>query len=104
MRRAALGVGCLLLALLGSVMSATVSPGVEPSKPDAPSSKVVAFYYGWYGNPRFDGRWIHWSDEVNRATPPADLPSDYYPTLSAYSSRDPAVRRQHMDSGPAART
>ncbi|MBN2145937.1 MAG: hypothetical protein JW726_01070 [Anaerolineales bacterium] len=55
---------------------------------------VAAFYYPWYGNPTFDGGWIHWD---NRYQPPQDISSDYYPTLGPYSVRDPAVLDQQME-------
>ena len=60
----------------------------------APSYKVAAFYYPWYGNPATDGKWIHWTQ--NDHVPPDDISSDYYPALGAYSSNDPAVVAQHM--------
>lgn len=90
-RWAALAAAALTLAAVTPMASATPAPG----KPKA-SPQVVAFYYGWYGNPTFDGEWSHWSDEINGTRPPGDISSDYYPTLGAYSSRDPAVLRQHM--------
>jgi glycoprotein endo-alpha-1,2-mannosidase len=59
-----------------------------------PAYKVAAFYYPWYGNPDTDGKWMHWTQ--NNHLPPADISSDYYPALGAYSSNDPAVVAQHM--------
>jgi hypothetical protein len=59
-----------------------------------PSYKVAAFYYPWYGNPQFDGEWIHWTQAGNQ--PPKNIASDYYPALGAYSSNDPHVVAQHM--------
>ena len=61
---------------------------------EAPSTRVAAFYYPWYGNPTVDGQWIHW--EQNSHQPPQDIGSDYYPALGPYSSKDPAVVAQHM--------
>lgn len=75
-----------------------------------PNYYVHAFYYAWYGNPKFDGRYIHW-DHVQlphwdtkvaerypqgRHTPPDDIGSNFYPSLGPYSSRDPAVIEAHM--------
>lgn len=80
-------------------MAASLAPMASASPAPAPpkaSPQVVAFYYGWYGNPAFDGQWIHWNDSRLDIVPPADISSDYYPQLGAYSSRDPAVLRQHM--------
>ena len=92
---AAAGVVCLTLAAVPPARSAP-APASEPSTRSAPARNVVAFYYGWFGNPRFDGEWIHWNDPRRGIRPPGDISSDYYPQLGAYSSRDPAVLRQHM--------
>ena len=59
-----------------------------------PNRDVHIFYYPWYGNPKFNDRWYHWNFKGHR--PAADLASDYFPLLGAYSSSDPAVVRQHM--------
>ena len=62
---------------------------------------VLAFYYGWYGNPRVTGRWVHWSevDEKNKTIGNAT----HYPELGPYDSHDPDVIKQHLswagDSG-----
>ncbi len=55
--------------------------------------KVLAFYYGWYGNPTHSGRWLHWEgvDAERRQI----ATSTHYPTLGAYDSNDPAVLDQH---------
>ncbi|CAL1575924.1 unnamed protein product [Knipowitschia caucasica] len=75
-----------------------------------PNYYVHAFYYPWYGNPKFDGRYVHW-DHVQlphwdakvaqgypqgRHVPPEDIGSNYYPALGPYSSKDPAVVENHM--------
>lgn len=77
------------------------APTAKPSEfppvtgPD-PNYRTIAFYYGWYGAPAIDGRWIHWHDAPRGAAPPADIASDFSPQLGAYSSRDPQVVAQHM--------
>jgi glycoprotein endo-alpha-1,2-mannosidase len=58
------------------------------------NSRVHIFYYPWYGNPRTDGRWVHW--QQNNHVPPDDIASNYFPKLGAYSSNDRAVVDQHM--------
>jgi glycoprotein endo-alpha-1,2-mannosidase len=68
--------------------------GLPPVVGPEPSQRVGAFYYPWYGNPETDAEWIHWNDNNHR--PPADITSDYFPALGAYSSNDPAVVAQHM--------
>ena len=88
--------GALALALALAALSPQANATPAPTAPKT-SPQVIAFYYGWYGNPTFDGEWIHWNDKRFDIVPPDDISSDYYPQLGAYSSRDPAVVRQHMD-------
>jgi glycoprotein endo-alpha-1,2-mannosidase len=69
------------------------------------------FYYGWYGTPEFDGKWLHWDHERlphwnpsiakqhSRARhDPAknDVGSTFYPKDKFYSSHDPKVVADHM--------
>lgn len=75
-----------------------------------PSYYVHAFYYTWYGNPKFDGKYIHWDHPQmphwdskvaqgypqGKHNPPDDIGSNFYPSLGAYSSRDPSVIEAHM--------
>ncbi|CAF2991918.1 unnamed protein product [Rotaria socialis] len=58
------------------------------------SVKTSIFYYPWYGNPGTDGHWIHW--DQNNHQPPDDIGANFYPSLSAYSSRNAIVLVQHM--------
>jgi hypothetical protein len=74
--------------------SATLETTPTEVEQAAPSYKVAAFYYPWYGNPDTNGQWIHWTQ--NNHVPPDDLASDYFPALGAYSSNDPKVVAQHM--------
>lgn len=55
--------------------------------------KVLAFYYGWYGNPQVSGRWHHW-DQVDEANQRIGS-STHYPKLGPYDSHDPKVIEQH---------
>jgi len=55
--------------------------------------KVLAFYYGWYGNPTVSGRWFHWAG-VNDAEHRISN-STFYPQLGAYDTHDPKVVEQH---------
>ncbi|XP_068195355.1 glycoprotein endo-alpha-1,2-mannosidase [Antennarius striatus] len=75
-----------------------------------PNYNFHAFYYQWYGNPKFDGKYIHWNHEQlphwdvkvaqeypqGKHNPPEDIGSNFYPFLGAYSSRDPVVIADHM--------
>jgi glycoprotein endo-alpha-1,2-mannosidase len=55
--------------------------------------QVLAFYYGWYGNPQVSGRWVHWEQVDPERQQIAN--STHYPLLGAYDSHDPQVMRQH---------
>ncbi|TNN37122.1 Glycoprotein endo-alpha-1,2-mannosidase [Liparis tanakae] len=70
-----------------------------------PNYYLHAFYYPWYGNPKFDGQYIHWDHPQlphwdskvaqgypqGRHVPPDDIGANFYPSLGAYSSRDPSI-------------
>jgi hypothetical protein len=73
-----LGVSAGLLWLLPSALSAAASP-----------AEVLAFYYGWYGNPQVSGEWRHWKN-VDSANQRIEGVTDY-PAGGAYDSHDPAV-------------
>ncbi len=68
------------------------------------SQRVHTFYYPWYGNPEFDGEYIHWRhhlmtyDHVPQHTYPGgdDIGADFYPMDGPYSSHDPAAIRRQM--------
>nr|XP_015825266.2 glycoprotein endo-alpha-1,2-mannosidase [Nothobranchius furzeri]XP_015825267.2 glycoprotein endo-alpha-1,2-mannosidase [Nothobranchius furzeri]XP_015825268.2 glycoprotein endo-alpha-1,2-mannosidase [Nothobranchius furzeri]XP_015825269.2 glycoprotein endo-alpha-1,2-mannosidase [Nothobranchius furzeri] len=75
-----------------------------------PNYYLHTFYYVWYGNPKFDGKYVHWDHpqlphwdaEVARGypqgrhVPPDDIGSNFYPSLGPYSSRDTSVMEAHM--------
>jgi hypothetical protein len=56
--------------------------------------QVLAFYYGWYGNPDVSQRWYHWKN-VDTAKKHIDE-STHYPALGAYDSHDPKVIDTHL--------
>ena len=74
------------------------------------SYNVHIFYYPWYGNPRTDGKYIHWNHQYlphwdrdiaakykkGVHVPPDDIGSDFYPELGCYSSSDDRTIREHM--------
>lgn len=78
--------------------------------PVKPNYNVHVFYYAWYGNPKHDGRYMHWNHNYlpnwkrgknekypeGRHEPPYDIGSNYYPSLGCYSSRDPMVIGTHL--------
>lgn len=75
-----------------------------------PNYNIHAFYYTWYGSPKFDGKYLHWDHPLlphwdpkvaaafptGQHSPPDDIGSNFYPALGAYSSRDPSVIDSHM--------
>lgn len=75
-----------------------------------PNYYLHAFYYTWFGAPEFDGKYIHWDHPQlphwdfkvahgypqGRHSPPDDIGSNFYPSLGAYSSRDPSIIEAHM--------
>ncbi|CAM4654919.1 unnamed protein product [Lepidochelys olivacea] len=74
------------------------------------------FYYMWYGNTHFEGKYLHWDHVMvphwdpkisasypkGRHSPPEDIGSSFYPELGPYSSRDPEVLQEHMNQLRAA--
>ncbi|KAJ8288647.1 hypothetical protein COCON_G00013060 [Conger conger] len=76
----------------------------------APNYNLHVFYYTWYGNQQFDGKYIHWNHPnlphwdpkvaagypKGKHNPPEDIGANFYPALGAYSSRDPSIIEAHM--------
>ncbi|XP_075058894.1 glycoprotein endo-alpha-1,2-mannosidase [Mixophyes fleayi] len=76
----------------------------------APNYNIHIFYYTWYGNPQFDGKYIHWNHDLlkhwdakiannyqnGKHNPPEDIGANFYPELGPYSSKDPSVLEAHM--------
>ena len=55
--------------------------------------EVLAFYYGWYGNPEQSGRWVHWEKvDPDKKTIGS---SAHFPKLGPYDSHDPKIVEQH---------
>ncbi|XP_044129546.1 glycoprotein endo-alpha-1,2-mannosidase [Bufo gargarizans] len=85
-------------------------PGDLDTDLPAPNYDFHVFYYTWYGNPSFDGKYIHWNHEklkhwdakiasnypTGKHNPPEDIGSNFYPELGLYSSRDPSILEAHM--------
>lgn len=74
-------------AALALGLATCLAPAVAHA--DAARRQVLAFYYGWYGNPTTSGAWRHWlgvdpaSEQIADAT--------HFPALGAYDSHDPAT-------------
>lgn len=101
------------------VVSVKPAQMIQAEKPDSlnkmqdfpePNYNVHAFYYAWYGNPQFDGKFVHWDHQLlphwdpkvasgyptGQHQPPNDIGANFYPALGPYSSRDPSVLEEHM--------
>lgn len=75
---------------------------------------VHTFYYGWYGNPEYDGNYSNWNHQIlphwrdtswnNAGRFPGgdDIGANFYPELGCYSSNDPAIISKHMQQIKAA--
>lgn len=71
--------------------------------------KVHTFYYSWYGNPEFDGKYSNWNHPIiphwrdtswnnaGRFPGKDDIGANFYPQLGDYSSNDPEVISKHME-------
>jgi glycoprotein endo-alpha-1,2-mannosidase len=70
--------------------------------PESPvSSHVIAFYYGWYGNPEVDGAYHNWNhgvaDKSGKQFPGGeDIGANYYPQAGCYSVNDPQTLERQM--------
>jgi glycoprotein endo-alpha-1,2-mannosidase len=88
--------GLATLALLGAMVAGL--PGIAAAQ--GTEGQVLAFYYGWYGNPDISGRWVHW-----QGVDPADRQianAAHFPELGAYDSHDPKIVERHMEEARAA--
>ena len=79
-----------LLAAIAAAGYALTAPAQEGQV----STRVIAFYYGWYGNPQTDGAYHNWNhpvaDKSRRRFPGGqDIGTDFYPQAGCYSANDP---------------
>ena len=70
-----------------------------------PSTRVIAFYYGWYANPQTDGAYDHWNSPVfqrdQNAKPKSfpggdDIGANFFPQAGCYSVNDPETLDRQM--------
>jgi glycoprotein endo-alpha-1,2-mannosidase len=83
----------IVLVWLFPVVSATAHAEAIPHQ-------ILAFYYGWYGNPATSGRWVHWQG-VDQANERIEN-SAHFPAGGAYDSHDPAILDRQMALAQAA--
>ncbi|XP_039914358.1 glycoprotein endo-alpha-1,2-mannosidase isoform X2 [Hirundo rustica] len=102
-----------------NTMKASMSPVKKLEEElSSPNYNFHIFYYTWYGNPQFDGKYIHWNHPLlphwdpkiannypkGRHNPPEDIGANFYPELGSYSSKDPTVIEAHMKQMRSAST
>jgi hypothetical protein len=87
--RWAISVAAVVAALVGTSVGGAARDRAAVSAPQA-----AIFYYAWYGTPRLDGAWLHWTQGTYE--PPQGIGSTYYPSRGPYSSADYRVLRAHM--------
>ena len=88
------------LLLAGLPWGRCSSPSEVPIPPEA---RLQAFYYGWYGTPEIDGKWMNWNHAVTTAdgrvestcVPPEDIGANFYPASGPYSSRGVEAVNRH---------
>lgn len=79
---------CLTALGIGGAM-----PARGADRPGRAPKQVLAFYYGWYGNPEVSKQWHHWKN-VDVTRKHIDE-STNYPALGPYDSHDPKVVDLH---------
>ena len=84
----------LLVCLVCTISLASRVHAADPSK------EILAFYYGWYGNPQVSGQWQHWKN-VDSVDKRVENATDF-PAYSAYDSHDPAVVERQVKAARAA--
>lgn len=89
---AAGGCGLLLTAAVMSLSGAAANR-VDEHVGKMPK-QVLAFYYGWYGNPQVSQNWSHWKN-VDVGRKHIDE-STHYPALGPYDSHDRNVVEKHV--------
>jgi glycoprotein endo-alpha-1,2-mannosidase len=90
------------LRVLGCLVAAAVCFIIEPRGVWSANitREVLAFYYGWYGNPQVSHGWRHWKD-----VDPADkriANTTGFPKYGAYDSHDPALLDRQVAAAHAA--
>lgn len=92
----------VLPAVILSIFFGLLQAGIQAAE-QAPNYNVHAFYYPWYGNPKTDDFYYHWSHQqfVKKGAPKSypggdDIGADFYPKLGCYSSNNEDDLNAHM--------
>jgi hypothetical protein len=89
----------ILAVLFVAATSLIAPPRVGWTGEDVPR-EVLAFYYGWYGNPQVTRQWRHWKN-VDPVSKRIENMTDA-PAYGAYDSHDPAVIDRQAEVARAA--
>jgi len=89
---------CTLTGVLFVIFACVFSTRAETPRV---SSQLIAFYYGWYGNPEIDGAFEHWNhpvaDKSGKQFPGReDIGANFYPQAGCYSCNDPRTLERQM--------
>ena len=90
--------GYVVAGVFVVVMSFTALSRVVWAANVAP--EILAFYYGWYGNPQVSGQWRHWKN-VDPVSSRAENVTDF-PAYGTYDSHDPAVLDRQAEAARGA--
>ncbi len=82
--------------VFGFLLAAIAAAGfafAAPAQESQVSTRVIAFYHGWHGNPQTDGAYHNWNhpvaDKSRRRFPGGqDIGTDFYPQAGCYSAND----------------
>jgi len=79
---------------LKTLLALVLAFGFTMAAPAQVPKEVLAFYYGWYGNPNVSDHWLHWRgvDYVKQEI----ASSTNWPKLGPYDCHNPAIIDQHM--------
>src|ERR1700751_4449545 len=87
-------ISCYIFAVLFAAATLLSAPYRASSAAEI-TPEVLAFYYGWYGNPQGSRLWRHWKrvDPLSKRVANAADP----PAYGAYDSHDPAVVKRQVE-------
>jgi glycoprotein endo-alpha-1,2-mannosidase len=70
------------------------APAAVSAPTASTQTRVAIFYYPWWGNPAYDGAYLHW--DADGHVPPTSIASEYFPARGLYSSADPAIIHEQL--------
>jgi hypothetical protein len=91
-------ISCYIFAVLFGAVTSLITPSRANLAADI-APEVLAFYYGWYGNPQVSRQWRHWKnvDPLSKRVANAA----HAPAYGAYDSHDPAVVERQVEAARA---